>query len=174
MRSVLRKLMALLCSAAITMTLLPAVPAMAAEAQAVSGTGVTMTAGSYKLTEATTLAGTQTLTGDLTVDLNGQTLTGPAAPFFKITGAYTLTITDSAATDEWKTNGGGKVQGLATGGGSSGMILLAGKGTFNLEGGTLTGHVSTGMAGAIRASNGSTSAEAVINMSGGTLTGGEA
>ncbi|MBQ9973695.1 MAG: DUF4886 domain-containing protein [Oscillospiraceae bacterium] len=170
MKRTLKKLMALFCCIAITMTMLPAVPVMAADTVTeISGSGVAMTAGSYKLTGETTLDGKQTLTGDLTIDLNGQTLKGTAAPYFAVPAGVTLTIRDSSGTaaNEY-TDGTGKVQGLTSGGSIYGMINLTGAGTFNLEGGTLTGHVSTGMAGAVRMNN---NTESVFNMSGGVITG---
>lgn len=111
--------------------------AMLVITQCVKGSTVsgTLTAASFnngvvKLTDATSLGTGLTVTGDWTIDLNGQTLSGTGAPYFTVPSGKSLTIMDSA--------GGGKIQGIEA---TDAMILIQG-GSVTLNGGTLTGHVN--------------------------------
>lgn len=128
------------------------------------------TSGTHKFTSTTTLTKTTALTGDLTIDLNGYTVTCPYhAHTFTVGAGCTLTIKDS--------QGGGKFVGHSNGGGDRGGFMYL-EGTFNLEGGTISGfktyetfgetrvpHIPTqGSGGAVYINDGGT-----FNMKGGSI-----
>ena len=170
MKHTIQKLVALVCALAITMSWLPVIPVMAEDAvEEIGGSDWSgeLKSGSYRLVGNIELTTTQTLDGNLTIDLAGHTLTAGATPIFKVPAGATLTITDSKATDEWKTNGGGKVL-VAEGGGSKSMVELSDTGVFNLAGGTLTGHTATAVGSVVQTA---TDATASFNMSGGVISG---
>ncbi len=93
--------------------------------------------GCYYLTNDVVLTGTASISGDLTLCLNGCTVTGPE-------GAYILaTAKDSGITVNISDCGSGKLQAKGATG-STGLNLRAGT-TLNLYGGTLAdGYSSTG------------------------------
>ena len=132
MKNVMKKLTAWLCCMALLVTMLPvvAVPAMAAEGTALTATSGTLS-GSYYLSGDLVLTGTFGVKSDVTVDLNGHTISMKETvdkAFFDITAAGHLTIKDSAS--------GGKVQFKTTTEGAPGVNVV---GKFTLESGTLTG-----------------------------------
>lgn len=128
-------------------------------------------AGEYTLNANHTLVGPlEVKNGTVIINLNGKTLTGPSKKFtFLCQSSATLTI-----------RGTGKIQGRGNnGGGDRGGCILV-RGTFNLEGGTITNfmsfdsnydetnpvHIPTqGCGGAVFVDDGGT-----FNMSGGEIT----
>jgi len=103
------------------------------QADAVTGTltASDFASGAVVLTGETSVGTGITVTGDWTIDLNGQTLNGTGAPYFTVGTGATLTIMDSA--------NGGKIEGIET---ANAMIKIDG-GEVILNGGTLTGHKNT-------------------------------
>lgn len=164
MKRTLNKLMALLCTLAITMSWLPAIPVMAAETDApITTWEETLTSGKVTLGGPVTLLGAITLSGNLTIDLNGQTLSGTAAPYFTVPSGTTLTIKDSSGKEENEyTDGTGTIQGISA---SAPIIKLTSGGALKIEGGIITGQHTTSSGGAISATS------ATIVMNGGKITG---
>ncbi|MBQ9974415.1 MAG: DUF4886 domain-containing protein [Oscillospiraceae bacterium] len=119
----------------------------------------TLSSGVYYLTEDVTLPGSVTVSGDVTLYLDGHVLTGTTAPFFTVgTAADTLTINDRAG-------GFGEIRGITA---AHEMLLVNGK--LVLDEGTLTGHKNTATgsrdAGAVKLA-----ANARFVMNGGAITG---
>ncbi|MBQ3134297.1 MAG: DUF4886 domain-containing protein [Oscillospiraceae bacterium] len=122
-------------------------------------TSGTVVAGEYTLAADHVLTNTLAVKdgAEVTIDLAGHTISMPDkdGAYFSVAANSTLTIKDSV--------GGGKVQMKAT---TSGSVGIAVTGTFNLEGGTLTGWSRSGAGGAVYLYAGST-----FNMTGGAITG---
>ncbi len=117
MRIVLKKLTAWLCCVALLGTMLPVVaaPALAAEGVALTATSGTIAAGTYYLDTDLTLSGSFSVKSDVTIDLNGYTITMPTSvdkSMFVITAAGSLTVKDTGAA------GTGKLQFGTTSSGS--------------------------------------------------------
>ncbi|MBQ9974041.1 MAG: DUF4886 domain-containing protein [Oscillospiraceae bacterium] len=91
----------------------------------------TLDAGTYYLAGDVTLPGTVTVDDDVTLYLDGHTLTGSTAPLLTVAAGACLTINDRAG-------GYGRIQGITA---AREMILVNGKLTLN--NGTLTGHTNT-------------------------------
>jgi len=117
----------------------------------ISGTVDALAEGFYKLTGATSLSAALTVSGEVTIDLNGQTLTGEALPYFTVPAGAKLTIKDSAT--------GGKIQGWAAAKGATEVMIMVSGGDLILDSGELTGHNRT------NAAHGS-----VLQVSGGSFT----
>jgi len=114
--------------------------------------------GTVTLTEDTSAGAGVSLTaaGTYTLDLAGYTLTGNAAPYITVGADVKLIVTDS--------EGGGKIVGLTEA--TAAMILVNGE--FELQGGTLTGHATTGDVSYSAVYLGT---NAVMTMTGGEISG---
>ena len=125
--------------------------------------GGALDAGDYALNEGNVnLAAGVTISGAVTIDLKGYTLSGAAAPYFTINAGGKLTIMDSV--------GGGKVQGLAASASATSAMILVNGGEFVLDGGLLTGHTNTSTSvygGAIHMN----ATGSVFTMTGGEISG---
>ena len=85
---------------------------------------------------------------DLTLDLNGHTLSGSGTNLFQIScSGYTFTVTDGSANKE------GKIS-FSSGSGSTSSCVIVNNGTFVLEAGTIDATSSTASIGAVQVANG--------------------
>jgi len=111
------------------------------------------TSGAYYLTQDVTISGNVTLNENVTLCLNGQTISGSIT----VGSGATLTLTDCTGT--------GKLQGSGSG---SGVSINGG--TFNLYGGTITGFVN----GVEIGSHNNIQTGSSFTMYGGAITGNKA
>lgn len=93
----------------------------------------------------------------ITLDLNGNTISGTAAPFFTVNNS-TLTIFDGKS--------GGKLDGSSVQGSSNSLVFVGENATFNLKSGTICGLTTKGSGAGVRIDH----PTAVFNMSGGAIT----
>ena len=157
MKRFANKLTAWLCCMAMLVTLLPAA-AFAVEGTALTKTSGELAAGSYYLTGDLNLTGGLSIKSDVTIDLNGHTISmndGVDKSMFIISADGHLTVKDSGTQ--------GKLQFGTTTAGAAGV---ANSGKFTLESGTLTGWKRAGAGGMIYLYAGAT-----FTMNGGMLTG---
>lgn len=130
MRKRILSLLLVLCMA---VSMLPTTAmSVLATATVPTQTDSTLTAGDFgegfvKLTGDASVGTGLTVDSDWTIDLNGYTLTGTAAPYFTVNSGATLTIMDSGT--------GGSIKGIFA---DKAMIYVSGE--LILESGTLTGH----------------------------------
>ncbi|MCD7734596.1 MAG: hypothetical protein LUH48_05655 [Clostridiales bacterium] len=131
MKRFVSKLTACLMACLMLCTMLPTAFAAEDAAAALSGDGGTLADGSYVLEDDVTLAEDLTIPSgvEVTIDLNGHTLTGTGTGR-TITVAGTLTLNDSSDAQTGTITGGGV---LAEGASSTE------KATFTMNGGTITG-----------------------------------
>lgn len=156
MNYVAKKLTAWLCCMALLVTMLPA--AAAAEGTALTATSGTLS-GNYYLNGDVTMTGSFSVKSDVTIDLNGYTITMPTSvdkSMFVITAAGSLTVKDTGAA------GTGKLQFGTTSSGAPGINIT---GKFTLESGTITGWKRAGAGGAVYLNAGAT-----FTMNGGSIT----
>ncbi len=145
-----------------------AVTSSHANAQYLAGAVNGVTSGTFVLADDTILGSTQTLTGNMTLCLNGHTLSGTTAPYLKVGAGMTLTICDCSEAKSGTIDGSKLVNSAA-----NGLLQVVGTsrdngGTLNITGGTITGHKTTAHGAAIYMTHKST-----LNMTGGKITGNE-
>ncbi|MBQ3135647.1 MAG: metallophosphoesterase [Oscillospiraceae bacterium] len=155
----MKKLTAMLCCMALLVTLLPAAatPALAAEGTELTATSGNLNAGSYYLSGDLTLTGSLSVKSDVSIDLNGHTITMPTSvdkSMFVISADGELTVKDTGT--------GGTMQFGTTTSGAPGVNVT---GKFTLESGTITGWKRASAGGAVYLNAGAT-----FTMNGGSIT----
>lgn len=163
MKQTKKWLAGLLC-AVLLVGLLPAAAFAEGAGKALSAEGGTLAAGIYTLAGDIQLTNNLTVDSDVTINLNGHTITGNRnGSVITVTSGGRLTLKDS--------NGGGRITGGEVTTTSNywmyggGVTVLGG--TFIMEGGSITNNnEGTGDAGGVNVSNGGS-----FTMSGGSITG---
>ena len=116
---------------------------------------------SSDMTLTQNISGYVTITGNVTLDLAGYTITGGGNySTIIINNGYTLTLIDSSTGKTGKITGGG--------GDAGGGVAVGNNATFNMQGGTISGNTATNGGGV------ALGGDATFTMSGGTITGNSA
>ncbi|MCD8105555.1 MAG: hypothetical protein LUF35_11290, partial [Lachnospiraceae bacterium] len=141
------------------LSLLSATPSLTAtEGTALTANVGSLSSGSYYLADGVTLTTDITIASGatVTIDLNGQTLTGTGNGSV-ITVNGTLTLTDSSTEGT----------GVVTGGSASygGGVYVESNGTFEMSGGTISGNTASSNGGGVYVNGGT------FTMTGGTISG---